>query len=245
MECGMCKVCVITGGSHGIGEAASRLFSSQGYRVYNLDLQPGNIGIFIECDVSSPDSVRNAFDEIRTHEKHVDFLVISAGIHFSGNVEATTVADFDRVLGINVKGAYLTTKESLSLMKEKGGSIVLVSSDQAFVGKKNSFVYNLSKSAVASMARTIAIDYATYNIRCNAICPGTIDTPLYRKALARASERLGVSLESLHREECSEQLLDRVGEASEVAEFIAFLCSDKAGFVTGSLHSIDGGYTTL
>lgn len=240
----MRKICVVTGGSHGIGEAVAESFTSQGYYTYNLDLKPGTFGHFIECDVASPECVENAFSLIYKDEIRIDSVVISAGVHFSGNVETTTVDDFDRIFSINVKGAYLAVKKCLPLMKDSGGSIVLVSSDQAFVGKRNSFVYNLSKSAVASMARTIAIDYAPYNIRCNAICPGTIDTPLYRAALSRASEKLGKSFDSLHREECNEQLLNRIGKASEVAEFIDFLCSDKAGFVTGSLHSIDGGYTT-
>lgn len=241
----MSKVCLVTGGSNGIGEAVCEKFIHSGYRVYNFDIKPGAYGQFIECDVSLPESIKQAMNKISMSESSIDHLVISAGIHFSGTVESTTTDDFERVIGINVKGAYLSIKESLPHMKQNGGSIVLVSSDQAFVGKKNSFAYNLSKSAVASMARTVAIDYAPYNIRCNAVCPGTIDTPLYRNALTRASERLGKTFESLHEDECNEQLVRRIGTAREVADFVDFLCSEKAGFITGSLHSIDGGYTTI
>ncbi|MCS2151054.1 SDR family NAD(P)-dependent oxidoreductase [Scandinavium goeteborgense] len=144
----MSKVCLVTGGSNGIGEAVCEKFIHSGYRVYNFDIKPGAYGQFIECDVSLPESIKPAMNKISMSESSIDHLVISAGIHFSGTVESTTTDDFERVIGINVKGAYLSIKESLPHMKQNGGSIVLVSSDQAFVGKKNSFAYNLSKSAV-------------------------------------------------------------------------------------------------
>ena len=93
------------------------------------------------------------------------------------------------------------------------------------------------------MCKTIAIDYSIFNIRCNAVCPGTIDPPLYRKAVKLASQKTGLSVEKINNDEAKMQLLGRIGKASEVAELVNFLCGSKSAFITGSLHSIDGGYT--
>jgi NAD(P)-dependent dehydrogenase (short-subunit alcohol dehydrogenase family) len=241
----MKKVCVVTGGANGIGAAVVEKFLSNGFKVYSLDLVPSPKGVSVLCDVSNESSVEDAIALIKSNERRIDCLVINAGIHFYGNIEQTTTEDFDRVLGINVRGAYFGAKKSLPLMKNNGGSIVLISSDQAFIGKSNSFAYNMSKTAVASMAKTIAIDYAQFGIRCNAICPGTIDTPLYRSAMSKAVLCTGKTFDELHAEACNLQLLNRLGTAIEVADYVDFLCSDKAGFITGSLQSIDGGYTTI
>lgn len=239
----MKKVCIVTGGSNGIGEAVVESFLLSGFSVYNFDLEGSSKANFVYCDVSSADSVKNAVVQVIDIEGRVDVLVASAGVFFSGNIEETSYVDFDRVMGINVKGVFFVLKETIPHMKKNGGCVVLVSSDQAFIGKKNSFVYNASKAAVAAMARTIAIDYADFNIRCNAVCPGTIDTPLYRKAIQISSDKSGRSFEELNSDEANMQLLRRVGKPSEVADFVNFICSDKAAFITGSLHLIDGGYT--
>lgn len=239
----MKKICIVTGGSNGIGEAVVDSFLLSDFSVYNFDIIQASKANFIYCDVSSSDSVKNAVKQVIDVEGRIDILVASAGVFFSGNVELTSEIDFDRLIDINVKGTYLILKESVSYMKKNGGSIVLISSDQAFIGKKNSFAYNASKAAVAAMAKTIAIDYAEFNIRCNAVCPGTIDTPLYRKAIQSASEITGLSVEKINTDEANMQLLRRIGKSSEVADFVSFLCGDKSAFVTGSLHAIDGGYT--
>ena len=118
-----------------------------------------------------------------------------------------------------------------------------MSSDQALVAKRNSFIYNLSKTAIASMAKTTALDYASYNIRANAVCPGTIETPLYHQAIDRYCQQSGADKAQVHQEEQAEQPLNRLGKPKEVAELVLFLASDKATFITGSLQVIDGGYT--
>lgn len=242
---GTMDICVVTGGSNGIGAAIVEKFLEAESKVYNLDINETPNAAFVKCDVSSLDSVAHAFSHIAREAGKIDKLVISAGIHLSGSIENTTESDFDNVFETNVKGAFLTLKHALPLMKKSGGSIVLLSSDQAIIGKSNSFAYNASKAAIAAMCRTTAIDYAEYNIRCNSVCPGTIDTPLYRKALGQAAKKKGVSFDALHKEENEQQLLNRIGMASEVADLIYFLCSDKANFITGSLHAIDGGYTAV
>jgi 2-keto-3-deoxy-L-fuconate dehydrogenase len=123
------------------------------------------------------------------------------------------------------------------------GAIILMASDQALIAKHNSFAYNLSKSALASMAKTTALDYAKYNIRVNAVCPGTIETPLFHQAIAKYVAQSGRDIDEVHQEEAAQQPLGRLGQPQEVADLCYFLASDKAKFITGSLQLIDGGYT--
>ena len=130
-------------------------------------------------------------------------------------------------------------------MKKQGaGAIVVMGSDQSFVGKRNSFAYGLTKSALASMAKTTALDYAPFNIRVNAVCPGTIETPLYHNAIDRYCEISGADKQAVHQEEASLQPIGRLGQPEEVAAYALFLAGSTASFITGSLQGIDGGYTT-
>jgi hypothetical protein len=129
------------------------------------------------------------------------------------------------------------------MKQNKNGAIILMASDQALVGKQNSFAYNLSKSALASIAKTTALDYAAFNIRANAVCPGTIETPLYHQAIDNYCQKSGANKAKVHSEEEQQQPLQRLGQPEEVAELVLFLASNKAKFITGSLQVIDGGYT--
>jgi len=239
----MKKTCIVTGGSSGIGLSIVQLFIENNYQVFNLDLAPSEQGIYKSCDVTNVNQVEKIIQDI-SNEYPIDVLVSNAGIHFSGNIENTTEADFERVLNINVKGAYAAVKSVLpSMKKHQKGSIILIASDQALVAKYNSFAYNLSKAALASMAKTTALDYASFNIRANAVCPGTIETPLYHKAINNYCERSGEDKAKVHQEEANLQPLARLGQPEEVAELVLFLASDKSTFITGSLQVIDGGYT--
>ncbi|MFD2168079.1 SDR family NAD(P)-dependent oxidoreductase [Thalassotalea euphylliae] len=240
----MKKVCVISGGSSGIGLSIAQKFEQEGFTVFNLDITPGDAGTFVECDMRNYQQVIDAVTTIgRDHG--IDVLVPNAGIHLSANIENTSEEDFDRVLDINVKGAFAFTKAAMPFMREKQqGSVVFVASDQSFIGKTNSFAYNLSKMAIASMARTTALDYAEFNIRANAVCPGTIETPLYHKAIDNYCAKSGADKAEVHREHELMQPLGRLGQPEEVADLVFFLASDNAQFITGSLHAIDGGFTT-
>lgn len=239
----MTKTCIVTGGSSGIGLSIVQLFLSKNYLVYNLDIHDSEVGNFIRCDVSDHVAVTQAIVNI-SNTTVIDVLVSNAGIHFSGNIENTSEAELDRVFNLNVKGAYSAIKSVLPSMKaNKNGAIILMASDQALIGKQNSFAYNMSKAALASMAKTTALDYAQYNIRANAVCPGTIETPLYHQAIDKYCERSGTIKSEVHAEEEALQPLNRLGQPDEVAELVYFLASDKAKFITGSLQVIDGGYT--
>ena len=240
----MKKTCVVTGGSSGIGLSIVKLFEQNNYHVFNLDLSPSSFGEFCQCDVTNVNQVTDIISNI-TKQHSIDVLVSNAGIHFSANIENTSEDDFDKVFNINVKGAYAAVRAVLPSMKENNnGAIIIMSSDQALIAKHNSFAYNLSKAALASMAKTTALDYAAFNIRANAVCPGTIETPLYHDAIDNYCQKSGSNKADIHREEESLQPLNRLGQPEEVAELVLFLASDKAKFITGSLQVIDGGYTT-
>ncbi len=241
-------VCIVTGGSHGIGDAICEKFIAQGYTVINLDIkdnltQSKSIE-WLKCDVSVSCEVRQAIQQSVLKYGRVDCLVSNAGIHFSATIEDTSEEDFDRIFGLNVKGAITATKAVLPQMKsQQSGVILYIASDQALIAKQSSFAYNMSKAALASMAKTTALDYAKYQIRSNAICPGTIETPLYHNAINRYVAISGANIDQVHAEEAALQPIGRLGQASEVAALTYFLASDDARFITGSLQVIDGGYT--
>jgi NAD(P)-dependent dehydrogenase (short-subunit alcohol dehydrogenase family) len=239
----MKKVCVVTGGSSGIGLSIVQLFLAKQYQVFNLDISPSSYGEFCHCDITQVSDVSQIIDAI-AKQGTIDVLVSNAGVHFSGTIENTSEADLERIFNINVKGAYVAVKSVLPVMKrQQNGAIILMASDQALIAKHNSFAYNLSKAALASMAKTTALDYAQFNIRANAVCPGTIETPLYHQAIDKYCEKSGADKAEVHAEEAALQPLGRLGQADEVAELVYFLASDKAKFITGSLQVIDGGYT--
>jgi len=240
----MMKTCVITGGSSGIGLSIVKLFLTNNYQVFNLDISDSGLGVYKSCDVTNHLQVQSIISEIASNNA-IDVLISNAGIHFSGNIENTSVDAFEKVFDINVKGAYSAIQAVLPAMKEQhNGAIILMASDQALIAKRNSFAYNLSKAALASMAKTTALDYAQYNIRANAICPGTIETPLYHKAIENYCMRSGQDKQKVHEEEQALQPLNRLGKPEEVAQLALFLASEHAKFITGSLQVIDGGYTT-
>lgn len=239
---------IITGSSSGIGLAAAKLFSSHGHAVFGLDIekpkQTFKNFFHFHCDVTNSKEIKNIVDEIAKKQKTIDALVNNAGVHFSANIENTSDEDFTRVLNINFAGCFFAIRSVLPYMKnQKQSSIVLVGSEQALVGKKNSAIYGATKGAMAQLTKSTALDYAKYNIRVNCVCPGTIDTPLYRNAIEKYSKKSGVDLTTIEAEEASLQPLGRIGKPEEVADLIYFLASEKAKFITGAAYTIDGGYT--
>ncbi|MBB1291097.1 SDR family oxidoreductase [Pseudoalteromonas sp. SR43-6] len=240
----MSKVAIVTGGTKGIGLAVVKRFLSNGYKVHNLDIEPSETGIFHQCDVSDVSAVQSCINAICEQSKRIDVLVSNAGKHLSANIESTDEQTLDALFALNVKGAYAAVQSVLPSMKaQNSGAIILVASDQAIIGKQNSFAYNLTKHALASMAKTTALDYASFNIRVNAVCPGTIETPLFHNAIDAYCAKSGANKAEIVAEEASLQPLNRLGQADEVAALVSFLASDDASFITGSLQSIDGGYT--
>jgi NAD(P)-dependent dehydrogenase (short-subunit alcohol dehydrogenase family) len=241
----MSKVAIVTGGTKGIGLAVVKRFIENDYTVHNLDIEYSELGVFHQCDVSNVSAVKACITAICKQSPRIDVLVSNAGKHLSANIEHTDEETLDALFALNVKGAYAAVQSVLPSMKaQNSGAIILVASDQAIIGKQNSFAYNLTKHALASMAKTTALDYAQFNIRANAVCPGTIETPLFHNAIDAYCKKSGANKADIVAEEASLQPLNRLGQADEVAALVSFLASDDASFITGSLQSIDGGYTT-
>ena len=238
------KVAVITGASTGIGRATRQLLESKGCIVYNLDLPGADSGThYVPCDVRDRKAIKAAMETVFQRENRLDFVFANAGIHLFASMEETSDEEFDNVTGTNILGAFYTVKYALPYLKaQQKGSIVLMGSDQSFVGKAQSSVYGLTKGAIGQLTKSTAIDYAPHNIRVNCICPGTIDTPLLHKAVQRFSSLNSANEAEVLRSLNTIQPLGRIGRPEEIAEVVAFLLSDESSFMTGSLVAADGGY---
>ena len=243
------KIAVVTGGSSGIGAAVVRKLVALKIKVYVLDIKKTkekNPDVQnIECDLGDFQSVKSAFEKIYKEEGHVDYLILNAGIYHYGTLVETSLEDMNQVLNVNFKGAFHCLKSALPIMEKRlGGSIVIVGSDQSIIGKKNNAIYGATKGALAQLTKSTALDYGTKNIRVNCVCPGAIDTPLYHQAVKSYAEKyLNGNITEAEEQVRNKHPLGRIGKPEEVANLIWFLCSDEASFMTGSIVSVDGGYT--
>ncbi len=235
------KTVVITGAAKGIGAACAHLFLDSGANVALLDLAfPTQLSdeksLSIVCDVSNEDQVKQAMEKIEDHFGSIDYLVNNAGIQRYGAVTETSSDEWDLVMNVNLKSIFLCAKYAIpSMVKNKKGVVVNISSVQAFVSQHNVSAYTTAKTAILGLTRSIAVDYAP-SIRCVAVCPGTIDTPMLRDAVALSPNPAEVM------EECiNMHLTKRIGTAEEVAELVKYLCDDKSAFITGQAIRIDGG----
>lgn len=242
------KNIIITGGSAGIGAATAQLFAREGANVYVLDLQPLTYHqektIFLACDISKPEQVALAVAEICSSTDKIDFLFCNAGTHLFANIEETSIEDLNRVVNTNLLGTFYSLQQVLPLMRKyNNGAIVLMGSDQAFVAKEQCAIYGATKAAIAQLAKSTAIDYAPYNIRVNCICPGTIDTSLYRNVIKHLVAKTGATEADIQQAIEQKLPMKRIGQPEEVAKVVSLLCSDESSFMTGALVSVDGGYT--
>ncbi len=246
------KISVITGGGSGIGQAVANLFARQGAEVIILDVnekgageivaairESGGKGEFFRCDVSDQGNVNSLISELPS----LNILVNSAGVSHIGSLDTTSEADFDRLFKINVKGVYNTMQASVRKMKESGGGVILnLCSVAATVGIPDRFAYSMTKGAVLSMTLSVARDYLQHNIRCNCISPGRVHTPFVDDFL---NKNYPGQEKEMFQKLSSAQPIGRMGTPAEMASLILYLCSDEAGFVTGTDYAIDGGFTHL
>ena len=236
---------VVTGGAKGIGGACVKAFMEGGAKVCILDIDQagqefadtlGDNTFFIHCDVSKEDEVKTAFKKIEKKLGAVEVLVNNAGIQRYSTVTETTEEEWDLIMNVNLKSAFLCSKYAIPMMLEKKkGCVINVASVQSFISQKNVAPYTTSKTALLGLTRSIAVDYAP-NIRSVAVCPGTVDTPMFRNSIQESPNPDEVL------EECNEMhLVKRICSSEEVGELITYLASDKAGFITGQAIRIDGG----
>lgn len=223
------------------------MFAEAGAIVYNLDIKPSEdeiVGVtYLRCDVSDFKQVNHNISTIIKNHGQIHHAFLNAGMHNVGNVENLEIDIMNLVIDINIKGIIYCLKCILPNMREhQEGSIVLMGSDQSLVGKGDSFIYGVTKGAIGQLTKSTAIDYAPYNIRINCVCPGSIETPLYQNAVENFSKLKGFNKEEVYQIMNTAQPIPRIGLSEEVANTVFFLCSNKTGFSTGSLVSIDGGY---
>jgi NAD(P)-dependent dehydrogenase (short-subunit alcohol dehydrogenase family) len=240
------KTVVVTGGAKGIGAACIGVFHQEKAQVVILDIDEaqgekyakelGDRALFIKTDVSIEAEVINAMEKIVATFGEIDVLVNNAAIQYFSTVTDSSMEQWDRTMAVNVRGGFLCAKYAIPSMQRKGkGVIINMSSVQAFVSQHQVAAYVTSKTAQIGLTRSIAIDYAPA-IRCVAVCPGTVDTPLLRDLFSQSPDPQEVL------KECEEMhLVKRIASPIEIADFVAYLASDKASFITGEAFRIDGG----
>ncbi|MFI5444844.1 SDR family NAD(P)-dependent oxidoreductase [Polaromonas sp. UC242_47] len=240
------KVCIVTGGAQGIGEACARRFAREGAQVVIADLAdtPGQAlatelgALFVHCDVGDKAQVDAVV--ARTVQAHgrIDVLVNNAGIFRAADFLDVTEADFDAVLRVNIKGSFLMGQAVARVMAQAGGgNIVNMSSVNGVLAIPTIASYNVSKGGINQLTRVMALALADKGIRVNAVAPGTIATELAAKAVLTSEEAKAKIM--------SRTPMKRLGEPSEIADVVAWLVSDAASYVTGEIVVVDGGRMTL
>jgi NAD(P)-dependent dehydrogenase (short-subunit alcohol dehydrogenase family) len=241
---------LVTGGASGIGEATVKELVRAGAFVWIADINlaaadalANSVGSarVLHMDVTSQASIAAAVERL----DRLDILVNNAGIVHVGSIQTTEPEDFDRLLSVNVRAVYLVTRAFLPLLfaaagnHEAVGAIVNIGSVSGLVGIKQRFAYCTTKGAVVAMTRQLAVEYPK-SLRVNAVCPGTVQTPFVEGFLEKYHKQ---NKDEVRAELRARQPIGRLGRPEEVASMVRYLASDEAAFVTGSILTIDGGWT--
>ncbi len=244
------RIALITGGASGIGEATVKEFNRAGAFVWIADVNlpaaealAASLGRAkaVALDVTQPASIAAAVKSV----ERLDILVNNAGIGHVGSIEHTEPDDFDRLINVNVRGVYLVTRAFLPHVlaaqerHEAVGTIVNIASVSGLVGIKQRFAYCTTKGAVIAMTRQLAVEYPK-TLRVNAVCPGTVETPFVEEYLEKFHKE---NKEETRAELRARQPVGRLGRPEEIASAVRYLASDEAAFVSGTVFTIDGGWT--
>ncbi len=245
------KVAVITGGSFGIGRATAIAFAKRGAKVVVADWieddqhetlneikDAGSEGIFIKCNVSQNDEVKNMIKKTIDKFGRIDFAFNNAGIEGdTANTHECTEENWDKTIGINLKGVWLCMKNEIpEMLKNNKGAIVNCASVAGLDGFAGLPAYVATKHGIVGLTKTAALEYAKQGLRVNAVCPGVIHTSMIDRITGKNKE--------VEKQFTSMEPIGRMGTPEEVAEAVVWLCSDAASFVTGIPMPVDGGFTS-
>lgn len=242
------KVALVTGGAMGIGKTTAQIFAREGARIVVVDIEAGGgeetvrlikeaggDALFVKCDVTKAMEVKAAIKKTVDTYGRLDCAFNNAGIGIPGTTVECSEEDWDRVLDVNLKGVWLCMKYELSQMLIQGGGVIVnTSSAGGLIGTPGIAAYTASKHGVVGLTRTAALEHVTAGIRVNAVCPGSVPTPMLDPVVNHPEMK--AMLESKHP-------MGRFGTTEEIAEAVVWLCSDRASYVTGVAFPVDGGVT--
>ncbi|MEU1116244.1 MULTISPECIES: glucose 1-dehydrogenase [unclassified Streptomyces] len=246
------RCAVVTGAGSGLGRAIARRLAADGARVVvagdkegplarTVELIEGDGGaaVAVRCDVTREEDVAALARRAVERFGRLDVLVNNAGMEFAKRVEDTTVAEWDRLMDVNLKGVFLCAKHALPAMRDGGGGVIVnVASELALVGSEAVAAYSASKAGVLQLTRALAVDHAGDGVRVNTLSPGVILTDLLQTALDSTGDA-----DKRRREFEERTLLGRLGTPEEAAEAALFLASDRSSYMTGANLVLDGGWT--
>lgn len=247
------KTAIITGAARGIGAKSAEFFASEGANVAIWDVNRergesmvthindnGGNAIFSVCDVTDSTQIEQATKQVTTKLGTPNVLFNNAGIAVVGELEEITESDWDRQYTVNVKSIYLVSRAIIPLMRSAGGgSIINMASESAFVGFPMHPAYTSSKAAVVHLTRSMAVRYAEDNIRVNSLCPGTINTELYKEFLGQQDDPEGINKEITDLHPLG------IGEPEDIAWAAVYLASDESRYMTGAPMLVEGGILSL
>lgn len=241
------KVCIVTAAGQGIGRATALAFAEAGARVIATDINdktlatlPDNIETAV-LDVTDSAAIQPFFQQY----PKIDVLFNCAGWVAAGSIAECSASDMEKSWQLNVMSMYAAIRAVLPVMLAQGaGSIInMASVASSLKGVPNRFAYSTTKAAVIGLTKSVAADYVTRGIRCNAICPGTVESPSLHERIAAQAAQAGKESSQVYGEFVSRQPMGRIGRAEEIAALALYLASDASGFVTGACQIVDGGWT--
>jgi 2-keto-3-deoxy-L-fuconate dehydrogenase len=241
------KVALVTAAGNGIGRATAAMFAREGAKVYATDIDEVALSTIpnvtpFRLDVTSREAIQAAAAAIGT----IDILFNCAGFVHAGTILESSETELEFAFNLNVRSMYLLICAFLpGMLSRGGGSIINMSSVASSVtGVPNRFVYSLTKAAVIGLTKAVATDFVGRGIRCNAICPGTVQTPSLDGRIRASAASSGRTEEAIRAEFVARQPMGRLGEAEEIASLATYLASDESSYTTGQIHVIDGGWST-